>query len=90
MTKDEIAKLPTPKTDAAAHGFVQANPQRTDVDMWGIPCVDAEFARGLEQELAAALRVIGRISACLGKEELAACVDASQTMKVLTGESWDI
>ena len=41
---------PTPRTDAACHGFVQANPQKTNVDMWGVQCVDADCARGLERE----------------------------------------
>jgi hypothetical protein len=41
----------TPMTDAAAHGFVQMNPQKTDIDMWGIECVDADFARQLERRL---------------------------------------
>lgn len=44
----------TPETDAASHGFVQLNPQKTDVDIWNIECVDAEFARSLERRLAEA------------------------------------
>lgn len=44
-------KPATPRTDYACHGFVQANPQKTDVDMWGIQCVDADFARELENDL---------------------------------------
>ena len=47
---DRIADVSTPRTDNAAHGFCQANPQKTDVDMWSIPCVDADFARQLERE----------------------------------------
>ena len=61
MTKDDIAKLPTPETEAACHGFIQANPQKTDVDMWGIQCVDAAFARSLERRLAAAVMALERV-----------------------------
>ena len=44
----------TPRTDKAAHGFCQSNPQKTAMDMWDIECVDADFARELERELATA------------------------------------
>ena len=54
-------ELPTPETEAACHGFIQANPQKTDVDMWGIQCVDAAFARSLERRLAAAVMALERV-----------------------------
>jgi hypothetical protein len=53
----------TPRTDSATHGFVQLNPQKTDIDMWEISCVDADFARELERENAVLRKVLSRIMA---------------------------
>lgn len=37
----QVGMSKTPETDAAAHGFCQANPQKTALDTWGIECVDS-------------------------------------------------
>ena len=51
MTKDEIAKLPTPETDA----FMK---QAERVEYPPAPYPIAEYARSLEQRLAAAMMLI--------------------------------
>ncbi len=56
---------PTPLTDRAAHGFVQVNPQHSNIDAWGIECVDASFARRLERDRARLKEVLQE---CLGPD----------------------
>ena len=83
----------TPRTDKAAHGFCQSNPQKTAMDMWDIECVDADFARELERELATANEKCENLHARMRETEaklIAARNDALEDAAKLCDEASDL